>query len=101
LDDREKKEIEEIRKRAENIFCRRCDYCLPCPEEIPIQNFLAIRTVPKRLGKSFLMEGMHREFIEKAKLCSECGECITRCPYQLPIPELIKENLRWVDEQLK
>ncbi len=101
LDDGEMKEREEIRKRTEKTFCRRCDYCQPCPEEIPIQNFLAIRTVLKRLGKSFLMEGMHREFIEKAKLCSECGECMTRCPYKLPIPELIKENLRWVDEQLK
>ena len=38
--------------------------------------------------------------IDKA-ICTECGECMTRCPYNLPIPDLIKENLQWVDEQLK
>jgi len=26
---------------------------------------------------------------------------MTRCPYGLAIPDLIKENLEWVDEQLK
>ena len=41
------------------------------------------------------------ESIAKAKNCSECGECLDRCPYQLPIPDLIKENIAWVDDYLK
>ena len=24
--------------------------------------------------------------------CTECGECINRCPYELPIPEVLKRN---------
>ena len=39
--------------------------------------------------------------VEKARNCSECEECMARCPYSLPIPELIKENLQWVDSMLK
>jgi len=35
--------------------------------------------------------------IEKGRNCTECGECLRRCPYQLPIPDLIKENLSLYD----
>jgi len=101
LDEAERKEIEEIRKRHEKNFCRRCDYCQPCPEEIPIQFVMGMPSSLRRMGKDFLLKGWPREAIEKARHCSECGECIDRCPYQLPIPDLIKENLQWWDEQLK
>ena len=33
----------------------------------------------------------------KGRNCTECGDCMTRCPYELPIPDLIRENLRWLD----
>ncbi|MBI4643718.1 MAG: 4Fe-4S dicluster domain-containing protein, partial [Deltaproteobacteria bacterium] len=25
--------------------------------------------------------------MESVRLCEECGECASRCPYHLPIPE--------------
>ena len=100
LDQTEKKEIEEIQKRYEKKFCRRCDYCQPCTEEIPIQVILGLPSMVKRMGGHLLLDGWGREAIEKARHCSECEECMTRCPYELPIPDLIKESLRWVDEQL-
>jgi len=101
LTDDEKKKIEGIIKRCEKNFCRRCDYCLPCEEDIPIQGILGLRSMVKRMGKNILQESWRKEAIEKARHCSECEECMSRCPYQLPIPDLIGENLRWVDEQLK
>ena len=100
LDEREKNEIEEIRKAREKNFCRRCDYCQPCTEDIPIQFILGMRSMVKRMGVDTFRKGRVFEAITKARECSECGECEKRCPYQLPIPDLIKENLRWLDEQL-
>jgi len=100
LDDGEKAEIEEIRSRYEKAFCHRCDYCQPCTEGISIQHILGIRSMVRRMGKRILVEGWQAKAIEKARQCTECGECMTRCPYNLPIPDLIKENLQWVDEQL-
>ncbi len=101
LSEEEKREIEETQKRYEKVFCRRCDYCQPCSEEIPIQMILNLRSMVKRLGKKILEEGLQKEFVDKARNCTECGVCATRCPYELPIPDLIRENLRWVDEQIK
>ena len=101
LTDSEKQEIEKIQKRYDKNFCRRCNYCQPCSEEIPIQLILGLRWTLKRFGKGFVQAGWPLKAIEKARNCSECGECLPRCPYQLPIPDLIKENLLWVDNLLK
>jgi Fe-S oxidoreductase len=32
------------------------------------------------------------EVIEKADSCIKCGECETRCPYHLPIMQLLPER---------
>jgi len=101
LSEKEKKEIETIQKTYAKNFCRRCDYCQPCKEGIPIQFILGLRSMVKRMGKHILTTGWRKDTIEKARNCSECGECTTRCPYELPIPDLIKENIQFVDEQIK
>lgn len=71
-------------------FCRRCGYCLPCPEgiDIPVQ---------------FLMEGYYTRYNlqdwakerynameNNAHDCIECGICETKCPYDLPIRKMLK-----------
>lgn len=52
----------------------------------------------KRMGKELLEKGPFWPAIQRAWNCTECGECVTRCPYELPISDLIRENLRWLDE---
>ena len=31
--------------------------------------------------------------MELAAQCIECGQCMTRCPYELKIPQLLKKNV--------
>ena len=31
--------------------------------------------------------------VDKAKDCVECRECVEKCPYDLPIPEMLRENI--------
>jgi len=101
LDAEDKKIIEEIRKEYDKNFCRRCDYCQPCTEGISIQMMLGIRSQVKRMGADILKRPPRSTLIEKARDCSECGECMTRCPYELPIPDLLKQNLEFVDNLLR
>ena len=95
----EQREIEDIQRRFDKAFCRRCDYCQPCSEGIPIQTVLGLQSVAKRIGVGATRDGMFGAAVAKARNCSECGDCLDRCPYELPIPDLIRENLRWLDEE--
>jgi uncharacterized protein len=56
-----------------------------------------MRGLVKRMGKDLVMNGLFATGITKARNCTDCGDCMTRCPYDLPIPELVRENLRWLD----
>jgi predicted aldo/keto reductase-like oxidoreductase len=97
LTQQDKERIEVLRKEFNRNFCRRCDYCQPCSEKISIQLVLGLKSVFKRFGPQAQELGWIKNLIERARNCSECGECLPRCPYQLPIPDLIKENLAWLD----
>jgi predicted aldo/keto reductase-like oxidoreductase len=97
----EMKEIEDIRRQYDKSFCRRCDYCQPCSEQIPIQLILGMRYAIHRFGDAIMQKEWMQAGIANARQCSQCGECMERCPYDLPIPDLIRENLRWLDEEYK
>lgn len=97
LTEKDKERIEVLKKEFDRQFCRRCDYCQPCTEKINIQFVVGLKSVVKRFGPHAQEIGWMKGLIEKARNCSECGECLPRCPYQLPIPDLIKENLAWFD----
>ena len=99
LTEADKERITEIRQSYDKVFCRRCDYCQPCTEDIPIQTVVNLRSMVKRMGLETLMTGPLGQGVSKAKNCTECGDCLPRCPYGLPIPDLIRENLRWLGEE--
>lgn len=91
--------IQEIRERHDKTFCRRCDYCQPCSAEISIQLVLGLPYAIKRFGPSFLEQNWVKPVFANARNCNRCGDCLERCPYGLPIPDLIEKNLQWLDEQ--
>ncbi|MGV8125172.1 MAG: aldo/keto reductase [Candidatus Xenobiia bacterium LiM19] len=95
----EKQQIEKIRKAHDKVFCRRCDYCQPCSEGIPIQIVLGFKYLVKRSGPGVFRHPIFRDVLAKAGKCSGCGQCLSRCPYGLPIPDLIRETLAWLETQ--
>jgi uncharacterized protein len=94
----ERQRIEATRTAFDKQFCRRCDYCQPCPEGILIQNMIGLKAMVKRMGLQVVQGGWVKDAVETARNCTGCGTCRQRCPYELPIPELIRENLKWLDD---
>lgn len=93
--------IKDMQQQLQKQFCRRCDYCQPCSQEISIQMVMGLKSIIKRFGAGADAPAWIQATVNKARNCSECGECLPRCPYQLPIPELIKKNLEWYDSLKK
>ena len=87
--------LEEERKGLEDNFCRRCEYCMPCPEGLPISFLHILRAYYLRYNlQGWAMERVNN--LEKAyNDCIECGECIKKCPYDLDTPRIFKET--WDD----
>ena len=90
----EQEEMQRLREELGTKFCRRCDYCQPCTQEIPISFVLWFPTLADRIPLETLMEGPLAGAIEKAGSCIECGECEPRCPYHLPIREMVAESFK-------
>lgn len=83
--------IEEIRKTLGKKFCRRCEYCIPCPVGINIPlNFLLEGYYTRYNLKEWARE-RYAVVDKKASDCINCGLCEIKCPYELPIREMLKD----------
>ena len=99
--DEELKRVEHVRKELGPRYCRRCDYCQPCPNEIPISFALHIPSVRRRMGDAMMKTGPYRGLLGKLKTCEECGLCEERCPFDLPVMDLIRESREALAEVLE
>jgi predicted aldo/keto reductase-like oxidoreductase len=79
-------------------FCRGCDYCQPCTQGIPISRVLRAKSTVKRMGLTPQRGERLQEGMQKASECVECGLCETRCPFHLPIRELLKIRGKYLAE---
>lgn len=93
----EQREMERIRAEAGTRFCRRCGYCEPCEQGVRISLVLNLQSSMQRFPAERLTAGPLAEAVEGARHCIECGECEEKCPYHLPIREMIWENLEFYD----
>lgn len=96
----ELKNLELIREELGRNFCRRCNYCAPCPQEINIPMGMIMHTLLKRAGSSFFRREAGSDAIARAESCSQCGSCEPRCPYNLPIREILARNVKTVKTAL-
>ena len=97
LTDEDLQTIERQRKELGDHWCHRCDYCQPCPEEIAISMVLNLQSFIKRTPFNRTRE-MLGASIQRARDCQQCMACTERCPYNLDIPQLLKERLSQWDE---
>ena len=93
LTEEDNKKIAKIKSELGTNFCRRCEYCLPCPKGINIpQNFLLEGYYNRYNLKDWAVDryrGLAKN--ERASNCIECGACQKKCPYELPIIDMLKK----------
>lgn len=91
LTEDERMRIEQIRSTLTGNFCRRCNYCAPCTVGINIPSVFLFEGYLERYGLEDWARGRYAALPVKASECIECGACETRCPYELPIRDMLKK----------
>ena len=86
----EQKKINAIRDDLGTNFCRRCNYCAPCTAGINISAVLLFEGYYSRYGLKDWASDRYAGLAKVASDCIDCGVCETRCPYNLPIREMLK-----------
>jgi hypothetical protein len=87
----------ELHKAGEVIgkeYCHRCGYCLPCTQGILIlgvMDFLKSKLLPIEKKRAAYNNIIGRKVSSPASSCIRCGECVARCPFKLPIPDLMEQ----------
>ena len=86
--------IENDKKELGDNFCRGCGYCMPCPEEINISLCARMSLWIRRFPTEPYLTEEYQKMMDETQNCLECYACVDNCPYELDIPELLKENYK-------
>lgn len=90
-------EIEELIKKDRDElsgdFCRSCGYCMPCTVGIDIKECARMSQLIRRSPSAKFLSEEWKEKMRKINDCINCGLCMSKCPYELNTPALLRKNL--------
>jgi hypothetical protein len=90
LSEEERTELARVVAGLGAHFCRRCEYCLPCRQGIDIPSIFLFDGYYTRYDLKDWARNRYQTMDVRPEDCLECGECEERCPYNLPIREMLK-----------
>ncbi len=89
LSEEEQEKIAAIRKELGSNFCRRCNYCAPCSVGIKIPTVFLFDGYMTRYDLPDWARERYATLDKHASDCIVCGDCEKRCPYHLPIRDML------------
>ena len=89
LTEADRAQLDVIRRELGTQFCRRCNYCQPCTAGIAISGIFVLEGYLNRYGLGDWAKQRYAAMGKKAGDCVGCGACEKRCPYQLPIRQML------------
>ena len=93
--------IQKIRKDRQELagsFCRSCGYCMPCTVGIEIRNCARMNMLLRRSPWQQYMTDEWYAKMQKINDCVNCRICVSKCPYGLDQPSLLKYMLKDYNE---
>lgn len=93
VDDRFLEETAAEKAALSGDFCRGCGYCMPCPQDIPINNANRMMQLLRRSPAENWLTPEWYEKMMRIESCTKCGACAEKCPYHLKPFETLPKHL--------
>ena len=81
--------------KASDLYCSGCAYCQPCPSGVDIPMIFKVYNESRAYGMWDHGKGAYKWYQENMKVtveyCTECGNCLEKCPQKIDIPKRLKE----------
>ena len=87
----EQAKFQQVRDTLGTQFCRRCNYCQPCTAGISISSCFLFDGYLQRYGLADWAKTRYAALERHASDCVGCGACEERCPYHLPIRDMLQK----------
>ena len=71
--------------------CTYCNHCSPCPQGIPIAKINELLDKAHTDGYTPELQAKYDALQHHASECTDCGSCMTRCPFGVDIPQKMDE----------
>ena len=98
LDERDNVLINKILKDLDEVFCRRCGYCLPCSKGINIPFvFLCEGYYTRYMLKEWALS-RYKTLGINSNTCIKCGKCEKKCPYGLKIIDKLAKAIKVMEQ---
>jgi len=72
-------------------FCRECKLCMPCPDGVEIPTILRWDIYYSFYNIKKWTREQYPKLRTRVNNCTECGNCEEKCPYHLPVINMLKE----------
>jgi len=88
--------IREAYNSLSPVPCTNCRYCMPCPNNVEIPRIFqlyndAVMYEDIRTGQFMYNGPFAFQPDQRVDNCTECGECLEKCPQNIEIPDWLKK----------
>ena len=84
-------EEKRFRVQLNKYYCRDCGLCLPCPQNLNIAAILRFYTLSVTYGLKKWAKKLYEGLEVGINDCTKCGECEPKCPYKIPIINMLQK----------
>jgi predicted aldo/keto reductase-like oxidoreductase len=101
------KQVADTYKRLMKVGCTGCEYCLPCPSGVNIPSAFEVlnklhlfkNTEEAKFMYAIRCAGIFSGLGEGyASQCVQCEECLEKCPQNIPIPDILEEVVKDLED---
>jgi predicted aldo/keto reductase-like oxidoreductase len=73
-------------------FCRECGLCMPCPDGLNVPLILGLDKYYTFHGIENWSREVYERLNTKIDSCTKCAKCEQKCPYKLPVIEMLSQT---------